>query len=77
MDNNEANEIDMFEHIEDLPKDVQKVLKKHEKTWDKKDGYKACRDLVEDLEKVGYTCEYYLDAEPFNLHKINLEESEK
>ena len=27
--------------------------------------------LVADLEAVGYTCDYYLDALPFNLQKIN------
>lgn len=62
------NEIDLFEHIDTLPLEVQEILEKAQKTWN--DDYEDCRKLVAELEAVGYTCEYYLDAVPFNLRKI-------
>ena len=36
MDNTE--EIDMFEHIEDLPQEVQAIIEEHTRTWEEKDG---------------------------------------
>ena len=67
------NTVDLFEHLDQLPQEVLDVLEKHSETWDDKDGYQACSDLVDDLEKVGYTCDYGLSAEPYDLRKINLE----
>ncbi len=58
--------MDLFEQVETLPQEVQDVLKKYE------NGgltYEECAKLVIELEFVGYTCEYGLDAEPFNLRK--------
>lgn len=58
--------MDLFEQVETLPQEVQDVLKKYE------NGdftYEDCAKLVTELEFVGYTCEYGLDAEPFNLRK--------
>lgn len=67
------DEIDLFETPDLIPKEVQKVLNKHEKGWHKKkDGYQACADLIADLNKIGYTCDYGLDASPYHLKKINL-----
>lgn len=59
---------DLFNKVETLPQEVQDILEKHSKEWG--EDYGACRALVTDLEAVGYTCEYYLDAAPFNLQKI-------
>jgi hypothetical protein len=70
MEDTTEDIIDMFEHLDQLPQEVLDVLEKHSNTWEDKDGYQACRDLVAELETIGYTCEYYLDAEPFNLRKI-------
>ena len=61
----EENEIDLFEHIETLPQEVRDVLDKHMEDWE--DDYRKCAELVADLEAVGYTCEYGLSAEPYNL----------
>lgn len=72
MDSNE-NEIDLFEDWENLPAEVQAILDKH-CTGD--NTYEACRALIDDLEKVGYTCDYGLSAEPYGLRKINLEVKE-
>ena len=32
--------------------------------------YEDCRKLVDELESVGWTCDYYLDAEPYDLRPI-------
>lgn len=59
--------MDLFEQIETLPQEVQDVLNKYE------DGdftYTDCANLVTELEAVGYTCEYGLDASPFGLRKL-------
>ena len=58
---------DLFETIDTLPKRVQKIL--WEYAWEEK-SYKACERMLVDLEAEGYTFEFGLDAEPFNLTKI-------
>ena len=58
---------DLFESYEDLPISVLKILEKFET---REQTYDTCGELVSELNKVGYTCEYYLDAVPFNLQKI-------
>lgn len=63
-------EIDLFEHIEDLPQNVQTILETYE---DLDATYDNCRAMLTELEAVGYTFEYYLDAIPVNLTRINLE----
>lgn len=57
---------DLFETPELLPVEVQSVLSK----WEDADpSYDNCQQLVEDLERVGYTCSYGLDAVPYDLKK--------
>lgn len=58
--------VDLFEHIDTLPQEVQEVLEKHSSM---ENSYEDCNKLVADLEAVGYTCDFYLDAEPYNLRK--------
>lgn len=62
------NEKDLFEDVESLPQDVQDLLDDNS-TMEL--DYENCIRLVSELEKLGYTCEYDLDAVPFNLKKIN------
>ncbi len=58
---------DLFEHYEDLPIEVQKVIDNFNA---KGNSYDNCNELIDELNKVGYTCEYGLDASPYNLRKI-------
>ena len=61
------NTKDLFEDVENLPQQVQDIIEK----YDEMDlDYNSCRNLVNDLNKVGYTCEYGLDAMPINLRKM-------
>jgi hypothetical protein len=58
---------DLFSTPELLPLEVQAVLQKYENC---EFDYTECANLVTDLEEVGYTCDYYLQAEPFDLRLI-------
>lgn len=57
---------DLFEHPEKLPQAVHQILNEFGYTED----YEACDLLIQKLNEVGYTCEYGLDASPYNLTKI-------
>ncbi len=64
--------MDLFEHLEELPQPVQQVIAEFEERFEDgtMDGYKSCVLLVSQLEELGYTCDYGLDAEPIELTKI-------
>lgn len=62
---------DMFQHIETLPKEVQEVLEKYSEG---DESYEVCANMLEEMENLGYTFEYYLDAEPYMLRKKGLVE---
>jgi len=62
-------EIDLFEHFETLPQEVQDVLLKCGEI----ESYQQCADMLVEVEALGYTFDYGLDHEPYNLRKINLE----
>ena len=61
-------ENDLFNNVESLPQEVQDVLEMHEEDWDY--TYENCSNLQNDLEEVGYTIDWYLDAQPYNLRKM-------
>jgi len=57
---------DLFEDYDNLPDEVKAVLDKYSTDTM---TYEACATLVEKLEAIGYTCEYGLDAVPYDLSK--------
>ena len=57
---------DLFEHYYELPSNVLNVIE----GLDDALSYKDCEALVKELNKLGYTCEYGLDAVPYNLQKL-------
>jgi hypothetical protein len=58
---------DLFEQYKTLPIEVQNVLAKYD---DDNQTYENCENLKNALEKVGYTCDYDLGAQPFDLKKL-------
>ncbi len=61
-----STNIDLFEHYETLPQEVQNLISTITDEFD----YKDCENMVLSLNKLGYTCEYGLSAELYNLQKI-------
>ena len=59
--------MDLFENIEALPVEVKAILDKYSLM---DNDYINCENLVKELNSVGYTCDYYLDAIPFDLQKL-------
>ena len=63
----DGGEIDLFEHYDELPEEVQAVLNRYA-TDD--ETYENAEALLQELQPLGYTFEYGLDASPYNLRKI-------
>lgn len=59
---------DLFETPELLPLEVQAILERYD--FGNGIGYDGCAALVIELEAIGYTCDYQLDAVPIELHRI-------
>lgn len=64
---------DMFECYEELPIEVQAVLDKFSEC---ENDYENCGNLVDELETIGWTCDFYLDAEPYGLRPVGVELNE-
>lgn len=66
--------MDLFEYPEQIPSEVQEVLDRYfsELHNPKRNRYDICAELVAELNKLGYTCDYGLDAEPFDLQKLSV-----
>jgi hypothetical protein len=60
--------MDLFETPEVLPANVRTLIDK----FSEMDAtYENCNTLVQELNKIGYTCEYGLDAIPYELKQLN------
>jgi hypothetical protein len=64
---------DLFYWQKDLPEDVASVVESYEQKYLNGDmDYADTKQYLQDLHHLGYTFEYGLDNEPFNLQKINI-----
>lgn len=57
---------DLFETPELIPSDVMNIILTFNENT-----YEECERVKNELEELGYTFEYYLDAEPYGLRTIN------
>jgi len=57
---------DLFEHYDSLPDNVKEVLDKY---GEEDETYANCANMLLELEAIGYTFDYYLDACPYALRK--------
>ena len=63
-------EEDLLNDYDNLPEEVKAALSRFEdREQQDMDGYRNCDQLIAELEPLGYTIDYYLDAEPFDLRK--------
>ena len=60
---------DLFETPELIPENVQLVLYSFDEDAD---SYKELARILKLVEDLGYTFDYYLDAEPYGLRPINI-----
>lgn len=67
QDQIEIENADLLDDFDSLPIEVKEVLDIY-CTGD--NDYKNCKKLVKHLETIGYTCDYGLDGEPYNLRKL-------
>jgi hypothetical protein len=58
---------DLFETPELIPHDVQAIL---ESFYDSISSYEDLERLLKLINQLGYTFDYGLDGEPFNLRKL-------
>jgi len=68
MNKKNSQQIDLFDVPELIPIDIMGILSTHNEETNQ---YKELARLTVELEKVGYTFDYYLDAEPYNLRKLS------
>ena len=61
---------DLFETPELIPQDVQAIL---ETFNEDADPYHELNRLTNELEVIGYTFDYYLDADPYGLRPVGVE----
>jgi len=61
-------EIDLFEHPEKLPLEVYYICDKWAELGEL--DYEDCDVFLKEVEAFGYTFDYYLTAEPYNLRPI-------
>lgn len=57
---------DLFEHPDQIPQNVLDIL---DKTLDA--GYDALKNICKEVEELGYTFNFGLDAVPYDLRKIS------
>jgi hypothetical protein len=62
-------EIDLFEDYENIPENVQAILEKHEDAFET-GNYKGLEKALKEMNKIGYTFDYYLDGQAYNLRPI-------
>ena len=60
--------IDLFEYRESLSPDVLEIVEEYDyKSLTNGLSYNDCKTFLNKVEKLGYTFDYGLDAEPFGL----------
>ena len=57
--------------MNEIPQAIQDIVLRFEEADEY--TYKTCEKLKNDLEKHGWTIDYYIDAEPYNLRPLKNE----
>ena len=64
----EETKKDLFEFYEDQPEELKELLS-HYESFEELD-YEELRAMRAECEKIGYTFDFYLDAQPYDLRKL-------
>lgn len=65
------NNIDLFEHMDDLPHDLIALIDHYSVEIEQGDPYAVCREFLEKAQALGFTFEYGLDGEPYGLQRMS------
>jgi len=68
-------EVDLFEYPEAWPEDLKAMIEKWNQVACDGFTYTDCEEFDRDLKTIGFTIDYDLSAEPFDLHKIEVVEN--
>ena len=60
-----SDDIDLFDHYSRIPKKIRYIIESY--TDADSLSYDDCRAMLKELEENGYTFDYGLDSQPFNL----------
>ena len=70
MDTPAEENTDLFECVETLPQEVQNIIERYGERYSVGSmEYKDTAEFLREIELLGYTFDYYLDNEPYNLRK--------
>ena len=58
--------MDLFENYDQQPKILSDILNQYDL---ENMTYKNCKEMLQKVNEIGYTFEYGLDAQPFNIQK--------
>ncbi|WNH10081.1 hypothetical protein [Thalassobellus suaedae] len=67
---------DLFEYYQDQPENLKKICDKWSEKINEGLTYKDCELFLNEVENIGYTFDYELSAEPFNLRIMDFERHE-
>jgi hypothetical protein len=65
--------VDLFEYRDEMPYKVKVIVDRYEDEYGEDITYEALLQMQEDMENVGYTFDYGLDAIPYGLRPIGVE----
>lgn len=68
--------VDLFQNPELIPSEVNEILDKYWEEFGDSRDYEDTKRMLEEVEAVGYTFDYYLDNEPYGLRKKGVELNE-
>lgn len=61
--------LDLFDHHQDMPADLEAIFTEWQDRLSNGMDYPMLEELLAAVGRIGYTFNYYLDAEPYNLVK--------
>ncbi len=62
--------VDLFEDYENIPEKVAVILDRYKDEFGEDMDYKDTQNMLNEIEAVGYTFDYYLDNVPYGLRPI-------
>ena len=74
---NIPTDIDLFEHYDLHPPELSNLIEEFQSEYIDGADYNDLDKVREEFEKIGFTFDYGLDAEPYNLRKIGTRGSEE